>query len=53
MVNFVIIAAVALIVGLAAGYVYKQKKRGVRCIGCSDGGACKGNCGSCSCDCCK
>ncbi len=53
MVDIIIIALVALIVGLAGGYVYRKKKRGVRCIGCPDGGACRHSCGTCSCGCCK
>ena len=31
-------AAVLVIVGLAAGYVIRAKKRGQKCIGCPDGG---------------
>ena len=45
--NFLIIALVGLILGLACGYLYKQKKRGVKCIGCPDGAACSGNCAGC------
>ena len=49
MVNVAILAAVALILGLAGGYIYKQRKRGVKCIGCpnSCGGSCNG-CTACS-----
>ena len=46
--NILIIAVVALIVSLAAGYIRKEKKRGVRCIGCPDGCSCSGNCSGCS-----
>ena len=42
MTNVIVIAAVGLIVGLAAGYVYKSRKKGVKCIGCPDGAACSG-----------
>ena len=38
--NFIIIAIVGVIVGLAAGYVYRSKKRGVKCIGCPEGCSC-------------
>ena len=39
-----------LILGGAAGYVYKAKKKGVKCIGCPDGSKCSGACsGCCSC----
>ena len=50
--NILIIAIVGLIVGLAAGYIVRAKKKGVKCIGCPDGATCSGNCagcGSCSC----
>lgn len=48
MVNFIIIAVVGLIVGCAAGYIHKEKKRGVKCIGCPDGTTCGGNCAGCN-----
>ena len=48
MTNVIVIAAVGLIVGLAAGYVYKSRKKGVKCIGCPDGAVCNGNCSGCS-----
>ena len=43
-----IIAILILILGGAALYIYKAKKRGVKCIGCPDAKTCGGNCGSCS-----
>lgn len=46
MTNFIIIAVVAAIIAAAAGYVYKEKKNGAKCIGCPSGG-----CSSCSCGC--
>ena len=48
MANLILIAVIALIVGLASGYIYKEKKRGVKCIGCPEGCSCNGNCGGCS-----
>jgi len=51
MIDFVIIAIIALIIGFAAFYVYKAKKSGKKCIGCPDGSSCSGNCASCSCGC--
>ena len=51
MADFLIIAVIVLILGLAAGYVYKDKKSGKTCIGCphrgknSCGGKCSGCCG--------
>ena len=48
MVNVIVIFVVAAIIGVAAGYIWKAKKRGVKCIGCPDGATCSGSCGSCS-----
>ena len=48
MVNLIAFAAIAAIVGLAAGYIYKEKKRGAKCIGCPDGNSCGGHCGGCN-----
>ena len=47
MVNIIVFSVIAGIVGLAVGYVYKEKKRGTRCIGCPNGGSCGGNCPGC------
>lgn len=46
-VDFIVIAVILAIIGLAAFYVYKAKKSGKKCIGCPDGGSCQ----SCNCDC--
>ncbi|MBO5410329.1 MAG: FeoB-associated Cys-rich membrane protein [Clostridia bacterium] len=44
--NFIIIAIIAVIVILAALYVYKAKKSGKKCIGCPYAKNCKsGGCG--------
>jgi len=45
--NYIIVLVVILILGCAAGYIRKQKKKGVHCIGCPDAGSCSGQCGSC------
>ena len=46
--NLIIIALVAVIVALAGAYVYKEKKKGKKCIGCPEGSKCaSGNCESC------
>ncbi len=37
------VIVIAVVVGLAAYYVYKAKKSGQKCIGCPHGG----NCASC------
>ena len=46
--NLIIIALVAVILGLAIGYVVKAKKNGKKCIGCpSTGCSCNGGCSGC------
>ncbi len=47
MIDIVILLLLAAILGGAAWYVYRAKKRGAACIGCPDAGSCKGSCGSC------
>lgn len=46
--DFIIIAILVVILGAAALYLYKAKKRGAKCIGCPDGAKCSGNCDRCS-----
>lgn len=46
--NFIVAAILIVILGAAALYVYKAKKRGVKCIGCPDGASCSGHCPGCS-----
>ena len=47
--NLIIISAVVLIVALAGAYIYKEKKKGKKCIGCPSGGSCtSGNCQGCT-----
>lgn len=45
--NIIVIVALVLIIGGAAAYVLKQRKKGVKCIGCPNGEGCSGNCCSC------
>lgn len=47
MANFIIGGIVLIAVGAAVAYIIKEKKRGVKCIGCGVDGGCSG-CG-CSC----
>ena len=47
MINFMIIAVIALILGSAIFYIRKAKKQGVNCIGCPDSGTCSGHCAGC------
>jgi hypothetical protein len=46
MVNIIAGAVICLLLGLAIGYIYKEKKKGTHCIGCPMAGNChkKGNC---------
>ncbi len=48
--NIIVIAIVAVIIGLAVGYIYKEKKAGAHCIGCPHSKSCssaKNGCCSC------
>ena len=47
MTNIIVLLVVGLVVGGAAGYIYKEKKKGVKCIGCPDSGNCSGACSGC------
>ena len=47
MIDLIIIAIVLVIVGAAIFYIIREKKRGVKCIGCPNGSVC-GNKGKCS-----
>ena len=54
MTDIIIFIIIALILAGAIFYIKKEKKRGVRCVGCSDGGTCGGACksgkeGKCNC----
>jgi len=44
MTDIIIIAVIALIVGLAAFYICKAKKSGKKCIGCPHSDSCSGGC---------
>lgn len=48
-VDYVIIAVILAVVGIAGWYVYKSKKSGKKCIGCPDGCVCSGKNGQCGC----
>lgn len=49
MVDLMIVVVVGAVVAAAGRYVYKEKKRGAKCIGCPAGKSCGGGQG---CDCC-
>lgn len=38
--NFIIVAVILLIIGAAVIYIIKEKKHGVKCIGCPAAGEC-------------
>jgi len=38
--NIVVILILALVLGLAIGYIVKKKKSGAHCIGCPSSGSC-------------
>ena len=44
MINVILIGIIGIILGAAIVYIIKEKKKGVRCIGCPDSGSCGGNC---------
>lgn len=44
MANFLIVLILLIIVGAAIAYIVKEKKRGVKCIGCPAAGSCSHNC---------
>lgn len=46
--NLIIILILIVIIGGAIGYIIKEKKKGVKCIGCPMAGQCaKSNSGGC------
>ena len=45
--DFIVIAIVVVIVGLALAYIIREKKRGVKCVGCPHGKTCGGSCSGC------
>ena len=54
MTDFIVIAIVLFILALSICYIIKEKKRGVKCIGCPFGDACSGKQQereSCTCNC--
>ena len=51
--DLIILVVVAVILTAAVWYLYRAKKRGTKCIGCSAEGGCpyKNGAGMCSCGC--
>ena len=46
--DYLIIAAIVLLVGGAVTYIIISKKRGQKCIGCPDSKTCSGHCSGCN-----
>lgn len=44
MANIIVIAVVLVMIGAAIAYIVKEKKKGVKCIGCPAAGSCSHNC---------
>ena len=47
-IDWIVIAVIAVIVGLVVWYIHRSKKNGIKCIGCPDAKTCSGNCAGCS-----
>lgn len=46
-VNIVLGLVIAAIVAAASAYIYKNRKKGGKCIGCPGSCTCAGECGGC------
>ena len=44
MTDLIVAAVVALILGAAVRYIYKEKKSGAKCVGCPHAKSCGGGC---------
>lgn len=51
-IDIIILAVVAAVVGLVSWYLYRARKKGVKCIGCPEGVKCGERCQGCSGNCC-
>ena len=51
MIDILTVAIIAAVLGLAIRYIWRAKKKGVKCIGCPDGAKCSGNCAGCNGNC--
>lgn len=48
LIDLIVIAVVAVIVGLVLWYIHRSKAKGIKCIGCPNGAKCSGSCSGCS-----
>lgn len=46
--DLLLVIIIALILGLVIFYLWRAKKKGVKCVGCPDSGSCSGKCAGCS-----
>ena len=44
MTNFIIIAVLIIVLGIALFYIVKEKKKGTVCVGCPHAGTCGAKC---------
>ena len=49
--NLILILVLVVILAMAAGYIYRAKKRGAKCIGCPEGSKCGDTCSGCGSSC--
>lgn len=45
--DLITVTIITLILGAVILYLWRARKKGVKCVGCPDGAACSGKCGSC------
>ena len=46
--DVLIVAIVLIIIGIAAGYIIKEKRNGAKCIGCPNSKTCAHKCAGCN-----
>ena len=51
-VDLIILAVIAVVLGVVLRYIHRARKRGIKCIGCPDGARCGGKCSGYSGNCC-
>lgn len=44
--NVIAVTILIIVIGLALYHIYKERKKGNKCIGCSCAGSCVGECGA-------